>query len=116
MLKFVKTDTFRATVNVSLATDTPGKTNDGSFIATFKHYDRTGFEALVEEQLPDDEFLSRVMPGVSGISDADGTPYPPDEQRAIVIGDMAMSAAAVRTFVEQLAGAGAKNAKTSRGR
>lgn len=116
MLKFVKSDTFRATVNVSLATDQPGKTNDGSFIATFKHYDRSGFEALVEEQLPDDEFLGRVMPAVSGIADADGNELPPSDQRDLVISDIALSAAAVRGFVEHLSGAAAKNAKTSRAR
>lgn len=116
MLKFVKTETFRATVAVCLPSDDPQKPTEGSFTATYRHYDRTAFEKLVDEQLGDAEFLGRVLVSVSGIGDAAGQEMPAEQQRELVIGDLALSAAAVRAFVESLSGAAAKNSKTSRGR
>lgn len=116
MLKFVKTDTFRANVHVCLPGDDPAHPTEGSFVATFRHYDRAGFEGLIDEQLGDADFLGRVLTAVDGIGDGDGTAMPAEQQRELVIGDLALSAAAVRAFVESLAGAGAKNSKPSRGR
>lgn len=88
----------------------------GEHVARYKYFDRAGFERLVHEQLGDAEFLSRVRDGVDGIGDGDGNPPSAQAQREAVIGDLALSAAAVRAFVESLAGAGAKNSKPSRGR
>lgn len=115
-LKFVRSDTFRAQVNVCLPGADPHKPIEGSYVATFRYLDRAAFEALVEEQLGDAEFLGRVLVAVEGIGDADGAAIDAGKQRELVIGDIALSAAAVRAFVESLSGAGAKNVKPSRGR
>jgi hypothetical protein len=116
MLKFVRTDTFRANVNVCLPGSDPQKPVEGSFIATYKHFDRAGFEALVDEQLGDAAFLDRVLVAVDGIGDESGNAIAQDAQRELVISDIALAGAAVRAFMTNLAGAAAKNAKPSRGR
>ncbi|MDP1696501.1 MAG: hypothetical protein Q8L45_01730 [Xanthomonadaceae bacterium] len=116
MLKFVKTDTFRANVNVCLPGSDPQKPVEGSFVATYRHFDRAGFEALVDEQLGDAAFLGRVLVAVDGIGDDSGNAIAPEAQRELVISDIALGAAAVRAFVENLSGAAAKNAKPSRAR
>lgn len=116
MLKFVKIEKFAATVSVSMPSSDPKKPVEGSFTAFFKHYDRAGFESLVEEQLGDAEFLRRVLVGVDGIGDDSGTVITPEAQLDLVVNDIALGAAAVRTFVQQLAGAAAKNGKPSRSR
>lgn len=112
MLKFVKFDTFVASAIVTQ----PGSSKSESFTCKFRYMDRSAFEALVDEQLGDAEFLGRVLVSVCDIGDADGNELPPDVQRDLVIGDLALSASAVRAFVESISGAGAKNAKPSRGR
>jgi len=115
MLKFVRTDSFRANVSVSLAGSDPKHPVEGSFTAEFKHYDRAAFESLVDEQLGDTEFLRRVLVGVEGIADDSG-PLTAEAQVDLVISDLALGAAAVRAFVENLAGAPAKNSNPSRKR
>lgn len=116
MLKFVKSDNFRATVHVRLPGNDPQKPVEGSFTATYKHFDRSAFDAMLEEQLADAEFLDRVLVSVEGIGDDNGNALPANEQRVLVLNDLALGAAAVRCFVESLAGAGGKNSKPLRGR
>jgi len=116
MLKFVRTDTFRATVTVCLPGSDPQNPVEGSFTATYNHFDRAGFELLVDEQLGDTEFLRRVLVGVDGIGDDSGAAIAPEAQVDLVIGNIALGAAAVRAFVENLAGAQSKNSKPLRKR
>lgn len=115
-LKFVKIDTFRATVHVCLPSSDPAKPIEGSFTATYKHFSREAFESLLAEQLGDREFLDRTLIAVEGIGDGNGEPLSAEAQRNAVLDDLALGAAAVRGFVESLAGAAGKNSKPSRGR
>lgn len=116
MLKFVKTETFKAEVFVSLITADPHKTNDGSFIATYKFFDREAFLALTQEELSDGDFLRRVLVSVAGLGDAEGNEFPPDVAMETVIGNLQMAKAAWDSFIARLSGAATKNAKPSRGR
>lgn len=116
MLKLVKSDTFRTTVNACMPSNDPAKPVEGSFVATYRHFGREAFESLLAEQVDDRELLERVLIAVEGIGDVNGEPLSAEAQRNAVLEEMALGAAAVRGFVESLAGAAGKNSKTSRGR
>jgi hypothetical protein len=115
-LKFVRTETFKVTVDVCLPSADPAKPMEGSFVATFRHYNRSAFDALIAEELADREFLDRVLVAVDGIGDENGEPFPAETQRMFVLDELAFGAAAIKAFVGSLAGAQAKNSKASRGR
>lgn len=108
MLNIKKINTFKQLVNVTFPDG-----NKGAFDAEFKHFSRKEFDALKSQELPDDEFLDKVIVGISGIGNGD-TELPAQEQKEAVIGDLAMSSAAVKAFVSGLVGAERGNSKRSR--
>lgn len=114
--QFVRKETFKANVPVSLPSDDPAKPIEGSFTAKYKYFDRPAFEALVDERLNDSDFLDRVLIGVEDILDENRQQLPPENQLQLVRTDVALGAAAVRKFFDSLSGAPEKNAKPSRGR
>jgi hypothetical protein len=115
-LKLKKVDTFSTRVNVQLATEDPDRTQDVSFVAKFKHLDRKAFDALMESEPSDTEFLDQVLVGAAEISDESGAPVAFETAREAIASDLALAGATVRAFVEALGGAREKNSSRSRAR
>lgn len=110
-LKLKKITTFNRTVEVKLADG-----SEGSFKAEFKYLSRAQLDELLGEGMPDAEFVDRVLVGVVGILDSDNQPASLETAKEAIKADIALTTATVRTFLDALGGAPAKNSPTSRGR
>jgi len=113
-LKLKKIDTFKARVYVTLLTSDADRNQDASFVAEYKHLNRTQFDELVARKPSDAEVLDEVLVGVAEVTNGDGSPMAFAEAREAIKGELAYAGATVRTFFETLGGAGAKNSSRSR--
>lgn len=120
MLKLSRTDTFAATVAVSLPTDDPAVRNEGSFTANFRRLDKRAVDDLLARlkagDATDDDVLDAALVSVSGIGTADGEPLASDDAIKQVRADFALAAATALAFFQSVGGAAEKNASKSRGR
>lgn len=119
MFKFVRTDTFAATVHVSLPTNDPSKRQEGHFIASFKRLEKEETSKLLahlgSNEITDDDVLDRVLVSISGIGDGDGNALPADEQMKLVRSDFGLCQAVAMAFFRDMGSAAEKNsAKSSR--
>lgn len=110
--KIKRTNTFKAKVEASVPND-QGGFDKGDFQAEFKRLDRTQYSALMESQPTDPDFIDTVLVGVSGLGDESGE-FDNATAIAAIKGDLALSSAVIRTFVETSTGAAEKNSKPSR--
>ena len=115
-LKLKKVESFKARVNVQVLTGDADRTQDASFVAEFKHLNREQFDALMAKSPTDAEFLDEVLIGVAEVSNEDGSAMAFAEARDAIKSDLGYSGATVRTFIETLGGAAAKNSNRSRAR
>lgn len=119
MYKVKKGNTIAITVEASQATDKPGERSEGSFTATCSKLPdkaaRDLLDALASGDAAVDEVRDRVLVSVSGIGD-DGGEWSPDEQLEFVRSDLALSNLVVTSYMQEIGGAAAKNAKKSRAR
>lgn len=113
-LKLKKVESFKARVNVQVLTGDADRAQDASFVAEFKHLDRAQFDALMARAPTDSEFLDEVLIGVAEVTSEDGSPMTFDAARDAIKSDLGYSGATVRTFIETLGGAAAKNSNRSR--
>lgn len=110
MIKITKSRSFKLTVPVKIEDpETPDKSQDATFVAEFKSLQRKDIEALQAKTLDDRQFTERVLVSVSGIGGEDGQPFPPDEQRSLVIEDLGLCRAALKAFNDHYAGAKSGN-------
>lgn len=102
MFKVQRDRVFKAVVDVSIPSpDAAGETVTGQFTATFRALSRSDFEQMKDSKLTDREFLSKVIVGVEGLCDADGTPYPAKDALELIVEDITLSAAAVQRFLKE---------------
>lgn len=129
MLKVRTTPTFAATIDISLATDKPGRTNDGSFDCQYKYVDKERYAEILDQlrQLVaggdvsagaviryKSEALGEVLTCVKGlVDDETGQPFEPEEQMQLVLGQLPLLNGAFDGFIANYAGAAAKNSKRS---
>lgn len=113
-LKLKKVDTFKARVHVTLLTGDADRSQEASFIAEFKHLNRTQFDELVARKPSDAEVLDEVLVGVGEVTNGDGSPMAFAEAREAIKGELAYAGATVRTFFEALGGTAPKNSARSR--
>lgn len=119
MFKFVRTDTFSATVHVSLPTNDPDKRQEGHFTATFKRLSKSDTSLLLAQlegkEITDDDVLDRVLVGIAGIGDGDGNALSAEEQLKLVRGDFGLCQATATAFFRDMGSAAEKNSvKSSR--
>lgn len=115
-LKLKKVDSFKTRVVVQQPGANPDKPDEATFIAEFKHIDSDAFDALMERQPKDSEFIDEMLVGVSEIQDEAGQGVPFEAAKAAIKGDLALRGATVRACIEALGGAREKNSLRSRGR
>lgn len=113
-LKLKKIDTFKARVNLVLLTGDADRTQEASFVAEFKHLNRTAFDALIARKPSDAEVIDEVLVGVGEVTNDDGTAMAFEAAREAIKGELAYAGATVRTFFEALGGTAAKNSNRSR--
>lgn len=115
-LKLKKVSTFKSRVTVQQPGDNPERPSEATFVAEFKYLDRDAFDALMASSPSDAEFLDTVLVGATEISDESGAPAPFEAAKAAIAGDLSLSAATVRAFMEAISGAREKNSLRSRAR
>lgn len=99
-LKYKVAKTFKSPVDVVLPDGSKGQ-----FTAEFLYMNREEFEDMAGRNLTDSQVLDVILKGVMDIKDEDtGDFYPAEVQLNIVKTDIAMGAAAVRTFMDRLSG------------
>lgn len=113
-LKLKKIDTFKARVHLTMLTNDADRNQDASFVAEFKHLNRTQFDELVARKPSDAEVLDEVLVGVAEVSNDDGSAMAFEAAREAIKGELAYAGATVRTFFEALGGTAAKNSNRSR--
>lgn len=119
MYKVKKVNTIAITVEASQATDQPGKRSEGAFTAVCTKLPDAEARNLMDDvangEMTVDQARDRFLVGVSGIGDESGE-WPPEEQLQFVRGDLALSNLVVLSYMQEIGGAAAKNAKKSRAR
>lgn len=113
-LKLKKVDTFKARVHLQLLTGDADREQEASFVAEFKHLNRDQFDTLMANKPSDAEFLDQVLVGVSEVADEAGNPVSFEAAKEFIKADLGYCGNTVRTFIESLGGAPAKNSKRSR--
>lgn len=115
-LKLKKIDTFKARVTVQQPSDNPDKPNEATFVAEFKYIDSDAFDALMEREPTDKEFIDEMLVGVSEIQDETGAGVPFEAAKSAIKADMALRSATAMQCIERLSGAREKNLRRSRAR
>lgn len=111
---FKKTDTFKHRVDVVVPSDDPDKPHKGSFVATSKRYSKEKLRELTDPDtgVGDAEFIRETLVGLDGFS-VDGLSNDPEALREVLIGDIALSAHYLRSYMEAAASVAEKNSARS---
>ncbi|MGN6229184.1 MAG: hypothetical protein ACTHNM_17295 [Dyella sp.] len=113
-LKLKKVETFKARVHLALLTGDADREQEASFVAEFKYLNRDQFDKLMANKPSDPEFVDDVLVGVSEVANDAGEPVSFEVAKAFIMADMGYCGSTVRTYIEYLGGAPAKNSKRSR--
>lgn len=115
MFRFIKTNTFKHRVEVSIPGDDPDRPISGSFICTSKRHDKDAFRDLVDGKQGggDEDFIRETLVSVEGL-EVEG--IDPGNQAAlidVIARDVALSAAYISGYAKASVGAAEKNSARS---